>query len=286
MRRFWRFLRGTPVYIRGVSFLAGLLLVAIPLALPLYRFEYERTGGRSVVWTPVSLFLLFAVLLPVWGRRVHGLKHPWHRFGVVRRSPWWKHWLSAFIAGAGGVGLLYGLQIGLGWGRWVPPAGEVWVTNAFIGLLIGAGVGIAEELMFRGWWLFELEQDYPPPVALWLNAVFFAIAHYLRPLSTLVDTWPQFFGLLLLGLTLVWARRIPVYIGLPEGTTTTLAFAAGLHGGLVWAYYQVDVGDLVLTTDQVPAWVTGIGGNPLAGGLGLLLLGSIACLTYVASHSR
>jgi hypothetical protein len=67
---------------------------------------------------------------------------------------------------------------------------------------------------------------------------------------------------------------------------TTLGYAAGLHGGLVWAYYQVDVNNLVLATDAVPPWITGIGGNPLAGLLGLGLLGAIAYRTYVASHRK
>jgi hypothetical protein len=59
-----------------------------------------------------------------------------------------------------------------------------------------------------------------------------------------------------------------------------------LHGGLVFAYYQVDVNDLVVATAQVPEWVTGIGGNPLAGLLGLGFLSVIGGITYVASHDH
>jgi hypothetical protein len=165
----------------------------------------------------------------------------------------------------------------------MPPVPSQVLPNLFEGFLVGLGVGLAEELLFRGWLLFELEQDYPAVGALWLNAVIFAIAHYLRPLEAILESWPQFLGLLLLGLTLVWARRIPLRQG-PLNQGTTLAFAAGLHGGLVWAYYQVDVNDLVVATGQVPDWITGIGGNPLAGILGLALLGGIAYGTYLLSH--
>ena len=83
------------------------------------------------------------------------------------------------------------------------------LRNLLEGLLVGIGVGLAEELIFRGWLLFEFDPDYAAPVALWVNAGIFAIAHYLRPLSEIIKTWPQFVGLCLLGAALVWARRVP-----------------------------------------------------------------------------
>ncbi|NJN20901.1 MAG: LPXTG cell wall anchor domain-containing protein [Leptolyngbya sp. RL_3_1] len=66
---------------------------------------------------------------------------------------------------------------------------------------------------------------------------------------------------------------------------TSLANAAGLHGGLVWAYYQVTVGELITPTGLVPAWITGIQGNPLAGVMGAGLLGGIAALFYYRSRA-
>jgi hypothetical protein len=52
----------------------------------------------------------------------------------------------------------------------------------------------------------------------------------------------------------------------------------GLHAGLVGGYYIVNVGQLMQYSGQVPEWVTGIDGNPLAGlmGLGFLSLLAIA----------
>ena len=120
--------------------------------------------------------------------------------------------------------------------------------------------------------MLELERDYPPAIALVSNGLIFAVAHYIRPWEVILATWPQFLGLLLLGITLVWARRAPGV----EGGRGSLSLPAGLHGGLVWAYYLVQVGNLVRPTGQVPAWVTGIDGNPLAGVMGIVLLGAIA----------
>ncbi|MEL6385309.1 MAG: type II CAAX endopeptidase family protein [Cyanobacteria bacterium J06626_18] len=284
MQTYWRFLQRSSAPVRILGFLLGVLLIAAPLVVPLYRFEYAATDGKSVIGAPVCLFVVFAVSLPFWGRRVHGLKKPWRVLGFQGGLTWWRFWGVTFAAGATGVAALYTLQLIGGWAVWVPPAGDKWVRTLLEGFLVGFGVGIAEELIFRGWLLFELEQDYSSRIALWINALLFAIAHYTRPLSVILETWPQFFGLLLLGLTLVWARRIPVKSEQSATPRTLLGAAVGLHGGLVWAYYQVDVNDLIVATGKVPDWLTGVGGNPLAGVLGLGLLGAIAGVVYRASH--
>ena len=132
--------------------------------------------------------------------------------------------------------------------------------------MVALGVGFAEELLFRGWLVDELQQDYRPKVALWSSSAIYALLHFVKPWAEILRTLPSFPGLFLLGLILGWARQI--YHG-------RLGFAIGLHAGLVWGYYVINVGNLVHYLDQVPAWVTGIDRNPLAGGMGLLFLSLI-----------
>lgn len=273
-------------------FVVGVLLMAAPLGLPLYQWEYTATAGRSVIWSPIYGFGVFLAGLWLWMRWVHHLKHPLRVFGILWSRQDWLGWLIAFLIGAAGVGLLCFIQIVLSWAIWTPASSRQLMVNAVEGFGVALLVGIIEELLFRGWLLFELEQDYSLACSLWINATLFAIAHYLRPLSAILATWPQFFGLLLLGVTLVWARRTPLPIPFPSfplhrgarSLPTTLWLAMGLHSGLVWAYYQVDVGNLIVSTGRVPPWLTGIGDNPLAGGLGILVLGAIALLTYATSR--
>ena len=50
----------------------------------------------------------------------------------------------------------------------------------------------------------------------------------------------------------------------------------GLHTGLVWGYYILTVGQLLEYTGKVPAWFTGIDGNPIAGLMGLFFLSILA----------
>jgi len=262
----------------------SVLVAAAPLAIPLYRYEYAATQGETIIWSPVCIVALFIMGWPFWAKGVHRLERPWESVGIARPLRWARRWLIAFGGGAAGVAGLYLIQLALGWGVWGAQVNGSILRHLLEGLLVAIGVGVVEELVFRGWLLLELERDYSRSVALWVNAILFAIAHYLRPIAAILATWPQFFGLLLLGLTLVWARRIPLRNRRSRVTRTTLAYAAGLHGGLVWAYYQVDVNDWVVPSGQVPDWVTGVGGNPLAGLLGLGLLGAIATVVYIASH--
>jgi hypothetical protein len=67
----------------------------------------------------------------------------------------------------------------------------------------------------------------------------------------------------------VWAKR---------SHFQHLGITIGIHGGLVWGYYILNVGQLVIYTGTVPPWITGIDGNPIAGLMGLFFLGILAVI--------
>ena len=54
-----------------------------------------------------------------------------------------------------------------------------------------------------------------------------------------------------------------------------MGICIGLHGGLVWGYYIINVGEMVRYNDRVPVWVTGIDNNPIAGVMGLIFLSGL-----------
>jgi membrane protease YdiL (CAAX protease family) len=157
---------------------------------------------------------------------------------------------------------LFSLAAVLGWVELLPSTDRLWLTIAE-GSLTGLGVAFAEELFFRGWLLKELEQGYGLKTALISNGLIFAGLHFLKPLSEVIRTLPQFPALALLGFCLVITKR-------RHGDR--LAASVGLHGGLVWAYYIINVGELITYPERVPEWVTGIDGNPLSGLLGINFL--------------
>lgn len=257
----------------------GLLAIAwVPIALPLYWLG--TVSGRSGSAEIAALVLLYAGFLwglPRWGQRIHHWPQPLQRCGLIFQAQTGRDLCLALAIGVLGVFSLFGVETLLGWAIPTIPSPRL---GRFIaeGLPIALAVAFAEEMLFRGWVLTELEKDYSARTALVMNALFFAGSHFIKPWTEIVRTLPQFLGLVILGLALVWARRS--FTGQPSvskrGTRSRLGYPIGLHAGLIWGYYIVNVGGLSDYTGRVPEWVTGIDSNPLAGLLGIVLLSLIA----------
>ncbi len=227
----------------------------MPIALPVRLLWGEAVDAGLGVF----LYVVFVIEVGWWGRKVWGLAHPYRSYGLIPLNI--KEFLSGLAIALASFSTLMLLQVGLGW----LVVQEVDLRLAVLsGAVTAFGVGFAEELLFRGWLLTELEQDLSPSFALWANSLIFAVLHFLKPLEVILQTWVQFPGLVLLGLILVWLRRL---------TGGRLSMAIALHGGLVWAYYIVHTTRWIVPSGTVPEWVTGIGGHPLAGLLGLGFLG-------------
>jgi membrane protease YdiL (CAAX protease family) len=115
--------------------------------------------------------------------------------------------------------------------------------------------------------LEELEADYKPKASLITAAFIFAALHFIKPIDAMLATSPQFPGLFLLGAIVIIAKR---------RNRNLLGMSIGLHAGMIWAYYIINVGKIVEYSGRVPDWVTGINGNPLSGILGLIFLTLLA----------
>lgn len=267
--------------LRILVFLLVLVLLWLPLALPLYGLAARDVMPLGGAIATGLLYVGFLILWPIWARRVHHLKRPWQPLGWWRQPEVVIDWLLGICLGLGGIAALVGIELILGWA--IPmPAPPNFGRIILEGGLVALAVGLAEETLFRGWFLFELEQGLSPAQALWGTSLVFAIAHFIKPLPDVLATLPQFLGLFLLGVMLVWARRTPSHA---SPVRTALGYPMGLHSGLVWGYYLINVGQVTKLTQAVPEWVTGLQGNPLAGLLGLGLLAGLATLFYRSSHS-
>ena len=256
----------------------GLLVIAwLPIAVPLYRLGYAY--GYSDTTGIVALVLLYAGFLwglPRWGKQVHRWRQPLSRYGLFWNSQTARQLLTALVIGSLGVFALFGIETLQGWATPATPSPRL-ARFVLEGLLMALAVGFAEEALFRGWILTELEKNYSSTAALAMDATFFAATHFIKPWAEIVRTFPQFLGLVLLGMALVWARRSSRPSKSRYGETGCgLGYPIGLHAGLIWGYYIVNVGGLSEYTGRVPEWVTGIDENPLAGLMGLILLGAIA----------
>jgi hypothetical protein len=265
LQRF-QFVKNYPAPIRLGLFVIALLAIWLPLAIPLFVLLPSQQDNLASIITLSLLYLEFIALLRFWHNRVYGQLSFLPDYGLARTPQNGFDFLLGASIGLSLPFLLFTTETFLGWLQFQSPSLSL-LTLVLEGLLVGLAVGFAEELLFRGWLLNELKRDYRFAVATGVNALIFASLHFIKPWQEIIRTFPQFPGLILLGIVLVWAR---------EARQGRLGLAIGLHGGLVWGYYIIDVGDLFIPTAVVPPWLTGVDGNPLAGLMGLLFLSGLA----------
>lgn len=211
------------------------------------------------------LAIAFIFLLHFWGKYIWRQPRIFQRYGLEFSRRNGIDLLNGLSLGLLLTFTLFAVMAGLGWVQFQPPT-RLWQIIAE-GLLSAIGIGFAEELVFRGWLLDELERDYSPKTSLWTDAIAYATLHFLKPLSEVIRTLPQFPGLIILGLALVWAKR---------SRKGRLGIAIGLHAGLVWGYYILNIGQVVRYTNRVSPWITGVDGNPVAGAMGILFISILA----------
>jgi uncharacterized protein len=243
-------------------FLSTLLLIWLPIAAPIYLVW----GDSSATGVVLLVYCEFIALIWVWGRYIEQKARPYAYYGLVFS---WQNLLECLCGIAFGVislSLLMLLETSLGWLNWQSAAD--WPSAILPGLLTGIGAGFAEELLFRGWLLTELEKDYGSRRSLFLDSGIYALLHvnFVKLFESIITVGVQLPGLILLGMDLVWAKR---------SRSGRLGLAIGLHGGLVWAYYAIDTTKLLVPAQVVPEWVTGINGNPIASLMGIFCLGAI-----------
>jgi uncharacterized protein len=254
-----------PVIIRLGIFLLLLLIIWLPFALPIQYFFRQDPNAVTIAIMGL-LFIEFVTLQKIWGIKVYRQTDIFSCYGLVRTRQ------NAIEFGKGlSIGFcvcltLFFLEAICGLVTIKTPTNTLFPIVAE-GLLSALGIALAEELFFRGWLFFELRRDYQLKTVLLLTALLFAIAHFLKPIEEIIRTFVTFPALVLLGLIL--ARAKTKY-------SQRLGICIGIHGGLVWVYYILNVGKLLTYTNKVPNWITGIDGNPIAGLLGLAFLSILA----------
>ncbi|NJK39526.1 MAG: CPBP family intramembrane metalloprotease [Oscillatoriales cyanobacterium RM2_1_1] len=240
------------------------------------------------------------ILVQLWGRRVYHYPNLLSHYGLKFDTQSLIKFALGLVLGIASLTLLFVVEGLSGWLTWQSPPENLFRILGE-GLLVALGIGFAEELFFRGWLLDELMRGYSFQRALWGSSLIYAGLHFIKPWAEILRTWPEFPGLVFMGLMFVWGKYIIWPISQPDNPGKSefksssnsysnnsnnhfnsnwqqgnLGFPIGLHGGLVWAYYLVNVGNLIRYTGKVPEWITGIDQNPLAGIMGLLSLGAIA----------
>jgi len=225
-----------------------------------WLFPSLRPDQVDLIGAVMALILLM-ISLPWRLQNGLGVGEPWVFLGLVGPpgrilGTWLRGTLKAaalLLVVASGF-LLAGVAR---WQGWAGLDGAE-ILNA---LALAAGVGFAEELLFRGWLWGELGEHLGRRQALLSQATFFGLVHPWWRMSGLVGAG-LLGGLILLGLVLGLQRRA-------DGGA--LWGAMGLHGGLVGGWFALQAGPLALGGSG-PEWLVGPGGaggiNPIGGLIG------------------
>ncbi|MDB9455921.1 CPBP family intramembrane glutamic endopeptidase [Dolichospermum circinale] len=251
-------LKHTPVLLVMAFFMiwvgCWLPLVAI-LAITRNWQIHKSLQPEQKVPLLVSLYLLVPVIL--WGFQWLNLGS-FSDYGLVGQVSIFPSLLLGFGLGVFILAIVFFGQICLGWCYLEKPNIKLIPSSFLTIFLVAWFVGGIEELVFRGFLLTKLEQNYSIWLAAIISSLVFAILHLVWEQK---ETIPQLPGLWLMGMILVLAR-------LTDGNN--LGIAWGLHAGWVWAIATIDTVGLITYTDKISAWVTGKNKKPLAGLTGIM----------------
>ena len=247
-------------------FILTLLVIWLPFATPIYLFFNEKYPNLTNIITMGLLFVEFIFLVNIWVKYVYNRQNLFKTYGLIWNKKNAKYLIKGLAIGSLGTCTLFVVEAIFGWLEFQQPSDSP-IKLIIEGLVSALAIALGEELLFRGWLLDELDRDYRPKTVAGINALVFAILHFIKPISEIIRTIVTFPALILLGLTLVWAKR---------SHDNFLGICIGIHAGLVWGYYIFNVGEMLEYTDKVPSWMTGIEGNPIAGVMGLLFLSVLA----------
>ncbi len=251
-----------PKIFSTILFIPFLYLLGWILANPLLIFGID-VEDISLIGT-ILTFLLFVSFLPKWFEVRWGFNNPWIILGINKidkKEIRFLYFLRGFLYSIILLSLIL-IPIFINqWGNWLGRTSPEILLNA---LLLIIGVGFAEELVFRGWLLEELKNQYGFKKALIFQALLFSIVHigFDMPFWQMISI---LFGLFLLGILLSIMRIKDNY---------SLWGCAGLHGGLVGIWFLINHGLIEISKDA-PMWLVGPGNistNPLGGLYGISLL--------------
>ena len=264
-----------PRLLSTIIFIPFLYIFGWILAFPtlLIGLEKESLSLLGTIFT----FLMFIFLLPKWFQTRWNIKNTWTLLGINTIDKNRKlilPFLKGFTISSILVSLILITIILTKWGYWI---GEIYPYIFLNGIILMIGVGIAEELIFRGWLLEELKNQFGLKNAIIAQASVFSIVHigfdlpFLQMISILT-------GLFLLGILLALIRL---------KDRSSLWGCIGLHGGLVGLWFLTNNGLLEISEDA-PTWLVGPGSlntNPLGGIFGISLM-IVFCFFYLKSFKK
>lgn len=233
------------------------LPIAIPLAWWLKLKPFQSLMTEQKFPLIISLYLLAPLI--VW-KTLQIEEKSIADYGLAFNPTLWLYLFLGIGIGISTLAVIFLVEWLLGWINWHSENYQKLWTVVFPLLGLALGIGGIEEIIFRGLFFNQLQEDYSILIAATISSSIFALSHLVWERKS---TLPQLPGLWLMGMVLVVAR-------LEAGGSLGLAW--GLHAGWVWAIASLDTARLISYTGKGPAILTGLGGQPLAGVAGIICM--------------
>ena len=256
-----------PKLFSTIIFIPFLYILGWILATPLLLMGLGRET-ISLIGTIIT-FLIFIFSLPKWFEIRWGLTNTWKLVGLERNRKIVLYFLKGFLLSIILISLILIPIMRTEWGYWI---GNISPNKLINSIFLLIGVGLAEELIFRGWLLEELKNQFGIKKAILTQALIFSLVHigFDLPFWEMVSILT---GLFFLGILLSLLRL---------KDNNSLWGCIGLHGGLVGLWFITNNGLLAISKDS-PKWLVGPGNmntNPLGGIFGIALM-IIFCFIYL-----
>jgi len=252
----------SPKLLSTIIFIPFLYICGWILATPIFLLGVDKEN-LSLIGT-IFTFLIYIFSLPKWFELRWGVNNTWTILGINtidKNIKSFFFFLRGFLLSMILISLILIPIIASKWGYWI---GTISLDTFINAIFLILGVGFAEELIFRGWLLEELKNQFGIKKAILGQALIFSFVHigfdlpFLQMLSILT-------GLFLLGILLALIRL---------KDKKSLWGCIGLHGGLVGLWFVTNNGLLEISKNS-PKWLVGpgtINTNPLGGIFGISLM--------------
>ncbi|MBO8243231.1 CPBP family intramembrane metalloprotease [Prochlorococcus marinus XMU1411] len=258
-----------PRFLSTIFFIPILYGIGWALSQPLLLFNFEEEN-LSLIGTIIT-FLLFIFLLPYWFYIKRNKSSAWVLLGITKD----KFLKNIFNFSKGilfALVLIILILVPLLQKNYISWIGEFSPSILLNSILLGFGVGFAEEIIFRGWLLEELKFEYGTKISIALQAIVFSFVHNLSN-EILGDIIGLRLGFILFGifLSLVKIRD--------KGS---LWNCIGIHGGLVGIWFLMNHG-LIEFKENTPSFLAGPFSqnipNPIGSFIAILIL-LFLCIFY------
>jgi len=263
-----------------------MIAISIVLLIPLNILSIENMPKASHIATNIA-FVLGVIFAARWiDRRLFS------DTGVFFTPRWWEEFWVGMGLGVFLMAVIFAVQYSLGW---------VTITETFVTKVAGANfwlallwpillyvsVGIAEEVVFRGYLFLNVAEGFrsksiSPAVAIWAALIFtsllFGVAHIFNPEAGLISTLNISLAGVMLGLPYILSGRLAMAIGLH----ITWNFSEGIIFGFPVSGMQFSSAKFIEISQGGPDSWTGGAFGPEAGLIGLIAMisGMVIMMSY------